>query len=721
MKTIHMSQETSKLTKDSILKSIHKVAPLWGLDAYIAVNPFMGYTNDSFLNSLNHLESVLNEELIPNENLLMDKPIGANNNKIDRAHKLESLLGGFLASYSDQGVSFWPNPWKELDLWNAFLSWSAKDPLMNKYLTQAGVMALSELPKQAMEAILILSETNPTLKEQKFEKLLFLMPGWASYFRKSTWLDEFKENSDLPSYLAILCFLDTYTEDVTKETQGKKNISDINHRYSEMKKYELEYRNKLLNHFIEKKKNKKSKSPAKVKFLFCIDVRSEPLRRHLEAQSEHIETDGFAGFFGMPISWKYWTNEDLSHSPAIIKPPLAFKDTKRTSLNKKLTTVKNWVQKIKRTFPVGFHYVESAGFLSALGLSAKTMHLVRNNQFSRKITDKDIELSIESLGTVGATDIAEGILNHLSWVDNFPNYVVIAGHGSHTYNNPHEASLSCGACSGQTGELSARFFCALMNRLDVREGLVQKGILIPLETKFIPALHETVTDAIVLSQEELIEKEFREELKTWILNAQKDYQLEKQLKFGLDPKMAENRSKNWAEVFPEAGLAGCASIIVGNSIRTRDCNLEGRSFLNSYNWKNDKDCKTLELLLTAPVVVASWINLQYFASTSTPSIFGAGNKLIHSIVGNFGVFEGNSWDLKGGLPLQSVHDGKKFIHQPIRLQVIVEAPIASIDKVLSANEGISQLVDNEWIHLIAWDEDSGFQIKQDKKWSKLLR
>jgi uncharacterized protein len=195
--------------------------------------------------------------------------------------------------------------------------------------------------------------------------------------------------------------------------------------------------------------------------------------------------------------------------------------------------------------------------------------------------------------------------------------------------------------------------------------------------------------------------------------------LEKQVKLGLNPKTAIKRSKDWAEVFPEAGLAGCASIIVAKNIRTRSLNLEGRSFLNSYDWRNDKECKTLELLLTAPVVVASWINLQYFASTVTPSVFGAGNKLIHSIVGNFGVFEGNSWDLKAGLPLQSVHDGKRFIHQPIRLQAIVEAPVEYIEKVLGENKGIAQLVNGEWIHLIAWDPDFGFQIRLNHKWSKI--
>ncbi len=66
----------------------------------------------------------------------------------------------------------------------------------------------------------------------------------------------------------------------------------------------------------------------------------------------------------------------------------------------------------------------------------------------------------------------------------------------------------------------------------------------------------------------------------------------------------------------------------------------------------------LEMILTAPVVVASWISMQYYGAVVAPDVFGGGNKLLHNVTGDIGVVEGNGGALRGGLPLQSVHDGR---------------------------------------------------------------
>jgi uncharacterized protein len=60
--------------------------------------------------------------------------------------------------------------------------------------------------------------------------------------------------------------------------------------------------------------------------------------------------------------------------------------------------------------------------------------------------------------------------------------------------------------------------------------------------------------------------------------------------------------------------------------------------------------------------------------------------------------------LRGGLPWQSVHDGEKFIHEPLRLSVCVEAPPEAISDILSRHPEVKALFDNHWLHLFVLDE-----------------
>ena len=112
----------------------------------------------------------------------------------------------------------------------------------------------------------------------------------------------------------------------------------------------------------------------------------------------------------------------------------------------------------------------------------------------------------------------------------------------------------------------------------------------------------------------------------------------------------------------------------------------------------------LELILTAPVVVASWISLQYYGSTVAPEVFGAGNKLLHNVTGGFGVVEGNGGHLRAGLPWQSVHDGARLVHEPLRLSVLIEAPREAIAAILDQHSEVRALFDNKWLYLFALDD-----------------
>jgi uncharacterized protein YbcC (UPF0753/DUF2309 family) len=75
-------------------------------------------------------------------------------------------------------------------------------------------------------------------------------------------------------------------------------------------------------------------------------------------------------------------------------------------------------------------------------------------------------------------------------------------------------------------------------------------------------------------------------------------------------------------VRPEWGLAGNAAFIVAPRERTYHLNLKGRVFLHNYIHAADTTKSTLELIMTAPMIVTNWINLQYYASTVNNQALG---------------------------------------------------------------------------------------------------
>jgi uncharacterized protein YbcC (UPF0753/DUF2309 family) len=150
--------------------------------------------------------------------------------------------------------------------------------------------------------------------------------------------------------------------------------------------------------------------------------------------------------------------------------------------------------------------------------------------------------------------------------------------------------------------------------------------------------------------------------------------------------------------------------------RTRGVNLEGRCFLHDYDSDSDPEGTLLELIMTAPMVVTNWINMQYFASTVDNRRFGSGNKTLHNVTGGrLGVFEGNGGDLRIGLPWQSVHDGERWRHQPLRLTVAIQAPRHAIEAVMAKHATVRELVENRWLYLVRLD-GANAEIYRDRNW-----
>lgn len=443
---------------------------------------------------------------------------------------------------------------------------------------------------------------------------------------------------------------------------------------------------------------------------FCIDVRSEVFRRALESLDPSIQTLGFAGFFGITPSHRDFASDvDEARLPVLLSPSLHSAATHSDSANADqharfvARAGRAW-GRFKLAAVSSFAFVEATGPVYVAKLARDALRLPQHGQ----VTAPQPRFS-DGFTLSQRIAAAAKILRAMSLTENFAPLVLLVGHGASVVNNPHESALHCGACGGYKGDVNARLLAAILNDPHLRAGLVHDGITIPADTIFVAGLHDTTTDNVTLFDADTGQngpKGTLAKVKSWLTAAGGLTRAERALRLPRAKNAAAvaARSTDWAETRPEWALAGCRALIAAPRARTRGKPLRGQAFLHDYDWTKDSDFAVLELILTAPVVVASWIGLQYYGSVVAPTVFGAGNKLLHNVTGGVGVVEGNGGTLRSGLPWQSVHDGADFVHDPLRLSICVEAPPKAIANILARHPQVKALFDNRWLHLFALDE-----------------
>lgn len=732
---LFLESSESELKLQKALENAAKIIPnVWPLQTFIATNPLHGMEFLKFDDAVALADKFFIENQYGEEK---------NCKESDLINLVNRELIKWCHAFLDEGQATIVMPGKEKGFYQAWVSLLPFDKnLFGKSSQKPDWISL--LPSKAEKALVFcLNKLGISSDEWEdyLRGLLSHLPGWAGYIKwKSIWPNKKTDPKNpitlfdfLAVRLVMTCLMSERqpVKSFNKEYFVKKSNRHLN--LEKIKAAEDAYRESLLKAILPTVKKIGQTQRADAQLIFCIDVRSEPMRKEIESQGNY-ETFGFAGFFGLPVCLHDYHNGKARQScPVLLKSQHDVYEQPsercrhlihRANRGRKIfDMMRSFYQDLKYNFATPFALVETLGLWCGLWMGMRTLApcLSANlkKQFRKwlmpNLMTEPIIQSDSEQGGISLRDqvfYAESALNMIGLRENFAKLLVLCGHGSATENNPYASALDCGACGGNHGGPNAKILAAILNNPDVRTCLKQKGIEIPDDTLCIAAEHNTTTDEVTIyvetakneSHEKLLEQLKADLAKASHANSKKRY-----LQFDSStPSFAKNqilkRSSDWAELRPEWGLARNAGFIVGPRSLTKHLDLQGRCFLHSYDWTKDQSGKSLETILTAPMVVAEWINMQYFFSTIDNVTYGSGSKLTHNVVGKFGIMQGNASDLMHGLPLQSVNsaDNQKY-HEPIRLQVVIYAPRAMVESVIGKHEILKTLFFNNWVGLVLID------------------
>ncbi|MBF0603453.1 MAG: DUF2309 domain-containing protein [Nitrospirae bacterium] len=515
--------------------------------------------------------------------------------------------------------------------------------------------------------------------------------------------------------------------------------------------YERRYRDQLFNAVCQNHSQGawatrgQSQERPVAQVVFCMDDREEGIRRHLEEHNPAIETLGAAGFFGVAINWKGLDDRfESALCPIVDKPSNKVlevvepeKKSRKHDHDRRLLTLgrlKNFLFNASRhTLVRGMAAVVLTAPVVLLSLTVKQWFPTGYGRWTRKIKTAWLP-PLETVITVTAPDdgrMASPEHNRLGFTDSeqaqrvgkflrvigltsgFAPLVVMMGHGSDSKNNPHRAAYDCGACSGRHGGPNARVFAAMANRLKVRAILAKGGILIPQETLFVAANHNTCDESftwydgadIPPAAQPLVQQCISDIEYAARMSAQERCRKVVSSPDDPDPALAlehvQGRGQDISQARPELGHVTNAAAFVGRRSLSHGLFLDRRVFLISYDPLSDPEGEILEAILLNVTPVGAGINLEYYFSTVDNERMGCGSKVTHNITGFFGVMDGTASDLRTGLPYQMIE-----IHEAMRLQIMVEASTQILTTIYQRQPLLQELVGNGWVLLSAKNPDS---------------
>lgn len=514
------------------------IGKTWPLYSFVTSNPLSGFEGTAFFDAIEQAGNLWGAQVFPGakvfrqaweegridpfeiQKLLHEK--GKNElpefylthlesqplvEHINEYHELDRLTVKWLSLFMDEGMAAWPMPFKEMGFYTAWRKLIIYDEDIKKHLDQT----IPKFPEEALSQVL--EEFDPEDHKKILERHLVALPGWTGFIKyrvenNSLWNKEYP--IDLLEYMAVrLWMARSMGMPIIPALLPKQNRELLELKYIWLKAWENTWQKRL----FKKLKEEQSKqldnegSRPEAQLVFCLDSRSEVLRRQIEKRGNY-ETFGSAGSFGVLMDYCNPENGLINKaSPAMVpskyivheEPAEDFQHEAQEyqEEEKRLGAYKYFLKRMKNILPSAFGFVEGSGFYYAFFMLMRTFNPAKVNRLMlnhKRSLEKSFEACISPIeqeeGAYQDISLAEQALLVKAAFDScgwrtFAPLVVFTGHASHSANNPYASSLDCGACAGNPGKRNARALARLANSIKVRTVLKKEhGVIVPQDTIF---------------------------------------------------------------------------------------------------------------------------------------------------------------------------------------------------------------------------------------------
>ncbi|MGH7423389.1 MAG: putative inorganic carbon transporter subunit DabA, partial [Candidatus Methylomirabilales bacterium] len=509
----------------------------------------------------------------------------------------------------------------------------------------------------------------------------------------------------------------------------------------------------------------------RAQLIFCLDMREEGIRRHVEAQSEEYETFGTAGFFTMPMILRPLATGIAKPScPIPIDPRHTVVEEVRAgqgAREARHTIRKKWKEalhgiyhRLETNFATAYSLIDLFGVSFGITVMGRTLLPRKSRVLTATLRDtlippvrtslrverptedemrEDLAL-IDELRANGVdarhhaarlaefdalgfslteqTDLVEAQLRMIGLTNGMARLVLFCGHGSTTENNPYAAAYHCGACGGSRGGPNGRAIAAMLNSPQVRAVLAERGIRTPEDTYFLGAEHDTAADRFTYFDAEELPPTHREEFRRLAHDCMQACGGHARERCRHLPLAPENPTPEQALRHVHTRSVDWAQVYPEWGHARCAVMLIGRRDL------------TRGLSLDRRVYLQSYDPDQDPDGTILAEIMAAFIPVVRGIALDYyfsyvdsginGVFGAGTKAIHNVVGLIGVMQGAGSdlrpglpaqgvapLHEPMRPHLIIEAEPARVSSIIAQYKVLKDLFENEWAHLIAWNPQTG--------------